>query len=463
MKQLERRVETLMGMLSATGAAPDMPETNSPTSAGAQSGGSDMPNTVTTHLPSDAPGVSPFGADLDAFMPCHPKEPVSLKEPTTYDPVHAGLLDETLTIQYFDEFRTEYTICFPFVVLDPSLDSSTMRREQPFLFLSIMATMAYRTPSTQRALGEAFKQQVATRIVGNSHKGLEMLQGLLVHAAYYHYYYQPGHQQLALMIQMCVAMAQELRLSRRFQNRASEAPPKLSNAGNRALLGTYYLAAAYVMLSIILGKGAMLTAPSFAQAWRKRTTVPYTKAIARACQSFSQQPEHASDLLIAPLVQASELTCRISEYFSYDDIEDSDIHGENVLKLSTSNFSAELRQLREAIPESVKNNSACTGALLLLPTDIENSYDMSELRYVGRHHSRMLGPWHAMAHSRSILQNNERAYRHASTYTVGLPDFRTYTVGCPHIFSQRLVLSRLVRLVLLDAFGVEDSPSPADW
>jgi hypothetical protein len=256
MKQLEQRVETLMGMLSATGTTPDLPETDYPISAGAQSAGSDTPHTDIPHLPSYAPGVSPVGAALDAFIPCHLKEPVPLAEPTTYDPVHAGVLDETLTIQYFDEFRTEHTGCFPFVVLDPSLDSSTMRREQPFLFLSIMANMSYRTPSIQRTLGEAFKQQVAMRIVGNSHKGLEMLQGLLVHAAYYHYYYQPGHQQLALMIQMCVAMAQELGVSRRFQNRATEAPLKLSNAGNRALLGTYYLAAAYVVLSIIPGRGS---------------------------------------------------------------------------------------------------------------------------------------------------------------------------------------------------------------
>jgi hypothetical protein len=134
-----------------------------------------------------------------------------------------------------------------------------------------------------------------------------------------------------------------------------------------------------------------------------------------------------------------------------------------VLKLSTSNFNAELQRLREAIPESVKNNSAGISALLLLPADIENSYDMSELRYVGRHHPRMLGSWHAMADSQSTLNDYERAYRYASTYTVGIPDVRTYTVGCPHIFSQRVVLPCLVRLVLLDTLGVEGSPPPADW
>jgi hypothetical protein len=48
--------------------------------------------------------------------------------------------------------------------------------------------------------------------------------------------------------------------------------------------------------------------------------------------------------------------CRINDYFSYDDIEDSEIHGEALLKLSTTNFSAELQRLRDTIPDPVKQN-----------------------------------------------------------------------------------------------------------
>ena len=102
-----------------------------------------------------------------------------------------------------------------------------------------------------------------------------------------------------------------------------------------------------------------LIASRFAQAWRKRTTVPYTRAIGRACQMFSQQPEHSSDLMIEPLVQLSELMCRISDHFSYDNIEDSEVNGEISLEISTSNFSTELHVLRNAMPASVRQNSMC--------------------------------------------------------------------------------------------------------
>ena len=74
---------------------------------------------------------------------------------------------------------------------------------------------------------------------------------------------------------------------------------------------------------------------------------------------FSQQPEYPSDLLITPLVQSSELAMRISDYYSFDDIDETEVRGETLLKLSTNNFSAELQKLRESIPESIRTNSEC--------------------------------------------------------------------------------------------------------
>jgi hypothetical protein len=101
----------------------------------------------------------------------------------------------------------------------------------------------------------------------------------------------------------------------------------------------------------------VLTSTSFAQAWRKRTTVPFTRAVADICQSFSERPSCPSDKLIAPLVKISEFMCRISDYFSYDDVENSELQGEHMLELATSNFRAELQNLRDAMPEDARQNS----------------------------------------------------------------------------------------------------------
>jgi len=243
MNQLEQRVETLMGMLSASGATPELlnqARATAPTDPASNSLDSD-----TSPQPENTPGISPSEAFPDPFDPNSAGFVDTDNVFTAYDPVDAGVLQGTEATELLDEFRRDYMDCFPFVVVDSSSDADALRREQPFLFLSIMSIMAYRTPSIQRGLGEAFRRQVGARVVGSSHKGLEMLQGLLLYSAYYHYYYRPGQQQLVLMTQMCVALAQELGLSIKAKSRGfSDAPSALTNAENRALLGTFYVAAA---------------------------------------------------------------------------------------------------------------------------------------------------------------------------------------------------------------------------
>jgi hypothetical protein len=239
MKQLEQRVETLMGMLSASDTASD----------------------ATAKGRSPVPAIESRPSDMDATQPdASPKLDVNLRDSlhrtlvdafAVYDPVDLGLLKQDNAIVLLDEFRGDYTQYFPFVVLDASTELHALRCEQPFLFLSIMAVMTYRTPSIQHILAESFRDQIAARIVGCTLKGLEILQGLLVHSAYYHFFYKPGKQQLALMIQLCVATTQELGLGGKCKDRdMSNVAPILSAAENRAVLGTYYLAAAYVLRNI---------------------------------------------------------------------------------------------------------------------------------------------------------------------------------------------------------------------
>jgi hypothetical protein len=237
MKQLEQQVEALMGMVTNGQAhgLPLLPKGNT-TESTTDSTGVLSIDTPTGHLygPSQARSTSENLSSQSSETEC-----------ATYDPVSNGLIDEETAVTLMDEFRNHYSHSFPFVVVDPSISVNTMRRQQPFLFLSMMAATAYKTPNIQRELAEEFRNEVAQRIVDCSHKGLETLQGLLIHSAYYQYFYHPGKQQLALMVQMCVATAQELGTSTRTTNRAAKASlPEVSLAEDRALLGTYYLAAA---------------------------------------------------------------------------------------------------------------------------------------------------------------------------------------------------------------------------
>jgi hypothetical protein len=207
----------------------------------------------------------------------------------------------------------------------------------------------------------------------------------------------------------------------------------------------------------------------FAQAWRKRTTVPYTRALARACQDFSQRPEFDSDLLITPLVQSSELMCRINDCFSYDEIEDSDTNGETLLKLSTNNFSAEIQRLRDAIPESIQGNSMfdyCCTLMYLTPRadTVRLGFDMLNVMvYECSIHSTL---WRkspsdrssTMTHERIImLQRSLLASQNFACSLLAIPTSSLNGLNCPTwagwFYSTVLVL----KIIVLQRFGETDS------
>lgn len=232
MRQLEERVESLVELLNTSKVQnTSSSSTHADNSLATAAASGDIPTAVASL--TDTHGFSAPYMILDDSADA---DEVSVP----YDPVEAGLITEAQANLSLSEYRDGCHQQFPFVVVDASLDANALRREQPFLFLSIMAATATRTPTIQRILAEEFRESVATHIVECEHKGLEVLQGLLVHAAYYSFFYSPGKQQLSLMIQLCVATVQDLGISK--SSKADPNPGK-DIAEKRAVLGTYVLAA----------------------------------------------------------------------------------------------------------------------------------------------------------------------------------------------------------------------------
>jgi hypothetical protein len=437
MKLLEQKVENLMSMLSANNETSQAPTRSSSlnsaigiTCESAERPTQVLPSYVTPDNTASVPSVNALAID---------------------DPVETGLLGGHEVAMLLDEFRAENSRFFPFVLVDPSVNTDEFRHQQPFLFLSIMAVMSYRNPNAQGAIAAAFKDQVALRFTECSLKGLEALQALLVHAAYYHYFYKPGRQQLALVVQMCVAITQDLGLARKCRDRDIEASsPVLSLAENRALLGTYYIAAVYVMVDHSVDLSLLLTVISFAQAWRKRTSVPYTRAITRASQSIVQASECPSDLLIPPLVQLGELMCRINDYFSYDNVDDSEVNGDTLVELSTSNFRNELQRFRDSLPESVRRNGGPPFRQLETKADL-CSHSTTCLRHCRCDDSRVFISWKSLAVLKIDQLDHDVADSdaHASAVFGGFSNIRRHSARDSVVFTAPSRLSGVVRLVLL--------------
>lgn len=195
--------------------------------------------TPESSAPTDAAYASPadpiarYWAELSAFK--------------AYDPVEAGLLDEQHAYRLVENFRTLLVLNFPFVLVD--MDGPTLRHHEPFLFHAILTVTAFDTPKIQYLLSGELRRQVS-RLIEHSRKSLGILQGLLVYAAWYHSFYHPANQQLAIIVQLCVALVQDLGLSRNTKTKPGKwsvaecgllSRPKGSLAEKRAYLGTFFL------------------------------------------------------------------------------------------------------------------------------------------------------------------------------------------------------------------------------
>ena len=180
MKQLEQRVDTLIGSIAASGQNVDATKqmegaSHRPSSTTDESpppSTKDVPKPTQQSLPYITPVGTPksLGPDEEPFVP--------------YDPVEAGVLTADMASELLKEFGDSFIRSFPFVVIPPDTNADDLRKNCPFMFLAIMCVTSYRTPAIQRMLNAEVKEQIAIRIARLSHKSLEILQGLLIYASW---------------------------------------------------------------------------------------------------------------------------------------------------------------------------------------------------------------------------------------------------------------------------------------
>jgi hypothetical protein len=242
-KELEQRVETLIDLIGVNGQPIDSQPFHPSNSTPATSASIAPIETSHTTVSANTAYSSPEETSTSTTN--------NYGKSDAYDPIEAGTVSEHCATPLLDQFRNSFTSSFPFVMIPASANVGTLRRHQPFLFLAIMATMTFETPTIQHALVAELKCQIASRVIRSSHKSLEILQGLLVYAASYHFFHRPKNQQLSVILQLCVAMTQDLNLTKDPRSKArnqdptrySREPLEQSSAEKRAFLGTFFVVA----------------------------------------------------------------------------------------------------------------------------------------------------------------------------------------------------------------------------
>ncbi|GFF58000.1 hypothetical protein IFM51744_09403 [Aspergillus udagawae] len=191
-----------------------------------------------------------------------------------------------------DKFRGMASY-FPFVRLPYACTAASMAEDRPFLLLAAVAAASSKYCHLQHALNRHFQESLSHRVVMAGEKDLDLLQGLLVHLAWFHFHFIPGRQQAYQYLQIAISMVIDLRLD---QNAADlvEQGTELSDTyireACRAYLGCYYMSNIIAMSS------------------GKPNNLQFHKDMLRCAMMLQQQPEFETDLLIYPMTKVLQFT-----------------------------------------------------------------------------------------------------------------------------------------------------------
>lgn len=81
-------------------------------------------------------------------------------------------------------YRTQFCPSFPFVPIPCSLAAYDLFTDRPFLFRTIMQTVVPHSSAVQQQIKRWFSEYIATHIIVQQEKNLELLQAILVHVGW---------------------------------------------------------------------------------------------------------------------------------------------------------------------------------------------------------------------------------------------------------------------------------------
>ncbi|RAH70425.1 fungal specific transcription factor domain-containing protein [Aspergillus aculeatinus CBS 121060] len=179
---------------------------------------------------------------------------------------------------------------FPFVRLPCVCTAASMAESRPFLLLAAVGVASSDYCHLQHALIGQFKQSLSERAILAGEKNLDLLQGLLVHLAWFHFSFIPGSQQAYQYLQIAISMVIDLRLDQQTADvveQRNELTDVYARDACRAYLGCYYMSSIIAMSS------------------GKPNNLRFHKDMLRCAKMLHQEPEpeFETDNLLYPITQ----------------------------------------------------------------------------------------------------------------------------------------------------------------
>ena len=225
---------------------------------------SESPNEPVESVDSIAPQPPPVAFPTPESRPAEVIPSFQAQRPPAND---VNAWTDIVPLDKAQEFLNVYrTQChsFPFLCVPTYASVQTLSSERPFFFLSVLYMGSYRETAFQRPLDDHLRKVLSSKIIVDGEISMDILQGLLVFLAWYHFCFRPARSQIHQFVQLAASMADDLALdkpgrkpSTNFLSRSVETPfalmqfPYSESEIKRTYLGCYCLTSAYAILSVV--------------------------------------------------------------------------------------------------------------------------------------------------------------------------------------------------------------------
>ena len=222
----------------------------------------------------------------------------------------------------------------PFVPLASDIRAEQLHQEKPFLLRVITIVASFHDLTKQQQLVKELMREIGERVLINSEKTIDVLQGLLVLVCWYHPHIFWG-QQINNLLHIAIAMCIDMGIDRTpsacekhkldgATTRAVNGPPSAAtrvttNEERRSLLGTFYLTS---MLS---------------SSFKKVDAMKYSPWMDECTAALAQSGEYESDLYLVQMVRIQKI---IEETHTTDTTQGAPVH------MYSKAFQADLARVR---------------------------------------------------------------------------------------------------------------------
>jgi hypothetical protein len=176
---MEQKLDGIFAMLSANNRKPvgkdiNLPDVPYPT----PSASSDRNNSAAI---LEARNVM---SNVQPLMSITPLSSPWLKFDEPQDVIGKGIITYDKAETLLRSFGT-HAHNFPFIVFSSTVSLYSLRREKPFLLLSILSIASSSNQTLQDLLEAELRETLGRKVIFNGEKSLDLLQGLLIYLAWY--------------------------------------------------------------------------------------------------------------------------------------------------------------------------------------------------------------------------------------------------------------------------------------